>query len=369
MNCCDPNLLFLHVLSHSLLLVLLLFVSQLISEFVPNPPGTDPATVSVELLGTPGESFTGCLVTVECDDIGERGIIDRAADLSGTFDANGLLVVDTVPDVENPSIMLFLLSGTCPSTGVQADTVISPANTLDAIGIPDQPEDERLCIPATVDLGLDFPTFPYLGGFPQDEPELIFRDPNTLEWFAVFEIGTGPIYDITGTEVDPATFFGTDPTQTTFDAPNPTTVNPDVTSCLEEPQALSCPLPTKSGKGRGRNGNGNGAPMIMPPMGFPICIFNANNATSASGKGSNGQRRRNRARELRANGNGGRMGKGSVKEPFFETRCVGGTREEILEELEEDEFFVSCGCCSPVDEGDGWPVELCAEALLETCTA
>ena len=121
----------------------------LINEFQPNPTGADPSTVQVELLGTAGASFSGVLLSIESDNTGSLGVIDRLSEVSGTFDANGLLTV-SINDLENPSFTFVLLD---VFTGVlgddidldnngAADNIGTFGTVLDAIGIPDAVGDE-----------------------------------------------------------------------------------------------------------------------------------------------------------------------------------------------------------------------------------
>jgi hypothetical protein len=159
--------------------------AQLINEFQPNPPDADPPNVDLEIRGTPSTSFSGYLFSVESDNIGDLGLIDRKAIVSGTFDASGLLLV-TVPDVENPSFTLVLTADDATATvgndidsdndGV-ADNVAGLGTVLDAIGIPDEVGDEALLYGTDLG-GADF-------AFTGAEPQLIFRDGVDQTWFAV----------------------------------------------------------------------------------------------------------------------------------------------------------------------------------------
>ncbi|EKV03537.1 hypothetical protein Lepto7375DRAFT_5842 [Leptolyngbya sp. PCC 7375] len=196
---------------------------MLINEFQSNPPGTDPATQTFELRGTPGATFTGVLISIESDT--GSGIVDRVANISGTFDANGLLTED-VPDLENPSFTVVLLESFTGTTGTDIDTnndgtadnLSSFGTVLDAIGVPDAAGDEIFLYGAQLG-GVDFA---YTG----DEPEIIFRDGNTTALYAVNLIGTPEVFDTTGTDIGAAT-FKTDPTTgTTFGAVNPSTTLP-----------------------------------------------------------------------------------------------------------------------------------------------
>ncbi|CAB9504394.1 extracellular nuclease [Seminavis robusta] len=199
---------------------------QLINEYQPNPPGGDPSNVQVELKGTPGQSFTGCFISIECDLLTFAGNVDRIAEVSGTFDSNGLLV-DTIPDLENPSHIAVLLDASCASlvastslsTGSPASSFSLPA--LDAIGVPDSAGDVSNCIPSNHISGFSGGNhFAYTG----DEPRLVFRDGNTNDWYAINDPDRGVVYDINGASHDPSE-FDTDPTAgtDTFGQKNPST--------------------------------------------------------------------------------------------------------------------------------------------------
>jgi hypothetical protein len=191
--------------------------AQTISEFQPNPPGSDPSTTDVELKGAPGTPFSGTLLSIEDD--GANGRIDRLADVSGAFDADGLLVA-TIPDLENPSFTFVLATGTTASIGDDIDTdddgtadnTGGLGTVLDAIGIAD---DGSEALYAGQLGGTDF-------AFTGTEPELVFRDGQTGDLFAVNDLTDGgSVFDVNGDNV-PASEFNQDPTQPTFGAPNPT---------------------------------------------------------------------------------------------------------------------------------------------------
>ncbi|MEM7799976.1 MAG: ExeM/NucH family extracellular endonuclease [Chloroflexota bacterium] len=194
----------------------------LISEFEPNPFGDDPSDVSFELSGTPGEAFSGWILSVESD--GNNGLVDRAAQVSGTFDSSGLLVVE-VPDLENPSFTVILtdaFSGAAGSTDIdsdndgEADALDDLGNVLDAIGVPDAVGDEA-SLYATELGGTDF-------AFTGDEPQLIFRDASVGDLYAVNDPAGGAVFDVTGTDVTPAIFDSDPTTGPTFGSINPTVV-------------------------------------------------------------------------------------------------------------------------------------------------
>ncbi len=212
-----------------------LAAAPLISEFSSNPSGTDPANVDVELSGNPGDSFNLWIVSVEND--GANGLVDRAANVTGTFDANGLAVV-TIPDLENPTFTLILtdsFTGTIASTDIDtnndgtADDLSAFGTILDALGVPDSVADEATLYGA----GLGGQDFAYTGA----EPQLLFRDASTGDWYAVNVAGVsgGSVFDITGTDVGFA-LFDTDPTAVTdtFGAINPTTGSSSAAPLISE---------------------------------------------------------------------------------------------------------------------------------------
>lgn len=192
----------------------------LINEIQPNPVGADPSTVQLELLGTAGDSFSGYLLSVESD--GANGTIDRASAISGVFDANGLLTV-SIADLENPSFTLILVDSFTGSVGfdidVDDDGIIDDTSSFgtvfDAIGVPDSTADAALSYGAQLG-GLDFS---YTG----DEPQLIFRDSVTLDWFAINDPAGTQAFDLMATGIDFSS-FNMDPSVATFGAINPTVV-------------------------------------------------------------------------------------------------------------------------------------------------
>jgi hypothetical protein len=193
----------------------------LINEFQPNPSGGDPANVSIELLGPSGTSFSGNILSIESDFPGAT--IDRATSISGVFDSNGLLTV-TIPDLENPSFTAVLVDGFTGSIGDALDTNsdgaldLNPWNSvLDAIGVPDSVSDQSWIYGAQ----LGGQNFAYTG----DEPQLIFRDGQTLLWYAINDPAGTDAYDINANPVA-RSLFDIDPESTTFGAVNPSLVDP-----------------------------------------------------------------------------------------------------------------------------------------------
>jgi len=196
--------------------------AQLINEYAPNPTGGDPDTQFIELLGTPGEAFSGVLILVEGEATSPSGFVDAAIPVSGTFDASGLLVTE-IDDLENPSNTLFLLDSFTGEVGVTdldtdddgvAETLDTVGTVLDAIGI--------------VDVDGDFSYAGQFGGvdvaFTGDEPQLVFRDsfdPSTV--LAVNDPAGDFIFDQDGNSFEIAG-LGFDPTVATFGLVNPSVV-------------------------------------------------------------------------------------------------------------------------------------------------
>jgi hypothetical protein len=219
-----PNARLFQAFLAALLLVGIPTRADLINEIRPNPPGTDPATQLLELLGPPGAAFSGWLLSIESDSGASPGTVDRAEPVAGTFDANGLLTA-IIDDLENPSFTLALVRTFTGAIGSDIDTdndgVADDLSTfgtlLDAIGVPDSVGDESTLYGAQLG-GTDFA---YIGG----EPQLIFRDGTTLAWYAVDDTGapTAGVFDLSG-RPRPASAFDADPTGSTFGAVNPTTM-------------------------------------------------------------------------------------------------------------------------------------------------
>ncbi|WP_282041688.1 T9SS type A sorting domain-containing protein [Winogradskyella flava] len=204
---------------------------QIINEFQPNAAGADPDPMSIELKGTASSSFSGFLVSIESD--GANGLVDRSTAVSGTFDANGLLVV-TIPDLENPSFT-FVLCSTDPVIGTDLDTNddgtldnASPLGTVyDAIGIPDNDADAIITAGYATQLG--GVSFAYTG----DEPGLVFRDGTSDDWFALNEpYDDSAVFDINATDVFAVNFSPAPALAGTFGSINPVytmPTNPTIT--------------------------------------------------------------------------------------------------------------------------------------------
>lgn len=203
--------------------------ANLINELQSNPPGSDPSQQTIEFLGTPNAAFSGVLLSIESDNTGSRGEVQQIENLSGSYDANGLLTFD-IDDLENPSFTLVLLDSFTGSSGFDIDTdddgtvddTTGFGTVLDALGVPDSGSDAVY--------GME------LGG--QDfaigaEPELLFRDGATQSWYAVDEIDADPLdlFDVDGNSVDPAA-FSSDPSVSTFGTTNPAIPEPTSVALL-----------------------------------------------------------------------------------------------------------------------------------------
>ncbi len=191
--------------------------ADLLNEFEPNPAGTDPTTTTVELKGVAGNSFSGWLVSIESDAGSSAGTIDRAEQVSGTYDSNGLLVV-SIQDLENPSFTLVLTDRFTGNVnddydagddGVLDDLSIF-GTIFDALGIPDTTGEPLY------GASLGGADFAYTG----DEPGLVFRDGTTNAWYAINDPPNNEVYDISASLVDP-TMFDADPFTSTFGSVNP----------------------------------------------------------------------------------------------------------------------------------------------------
>lgn len=208
--------------------------AQLISEFEPNPfgSGADPADSTVELFGNAGESFDLNLISIEND--GFNGFVDRAQNVSGVFDSNGLAVVQ-LPDLENPSFTL-LLTEFFVATGTDLDTAndgtldVSGIGTIfDAVGVSDSAGDNASLYSTA--LGGDSILFNGV-----DEPLGVFRDSSDGDFYQFVTIDAGLGTERIGVfaanggpELDISDFSG-DPTTTSFGTINPTTAVPEPTA-------------------------------------------------------------------------------------------------------------------------------------------
>ena len=179
----------------------LLSATTCINEFEPNPTGGDPGDVSFEISGTPNQAFNLAIVSVEND--GPDGRVDRASNVSGTFDGNGLAVV-TIPDLENPSFTVILaegFTGTPGTTDIDTnddgtpDDLTAFTGIVDALGVSDSAGDDVTLYGD--DLGGVNLAFNGI-----TEPFLAFRDGSSGEFYSLVDDGgTTRVFDVAGTEV------------------------------------------------------------------------------------------------------------------------------------------------------------------------
>lgn len=225
------NFCFLALVVAVLLAVASPVFADLISEFQPNAAGTDPDPATVELSdGTAGAAFNLWLISIEND--GFDGVIDRAANVTGTYDANGLAVV-SVPDLENPSFTYVLTDSFTGSVGDDIDAnddgtmldLTSFGTILDAVGIADSTSDAMTLYGGLIG-GVDL-------GYTGDEPGLVFRDASTGSFFAINEPNNGTIFDQNGMAVT-GTFDTTPTLAGTFGS-----INPTLTAAIPEPSSLT----------------------------------------------------------------------------------------------------------------------------------
>lgn len=205
---------------HTLLPALAAFLpaqgATLLSEFQPNPTGSDPSTTTVELTGDANTSFNLWLLTIDTD-FSPSNTVDRASNISGTFNTEGVATVD-VPDFENPSFTIALVDTFTGSTGDILDSnddlaTLGITTVLDAVNIPDASADESNSVIGALGTGTDFV---YTG----DEPQLVFRHGITGTWHAINDPAGTDAYAEDGTVV-PFSEFTTDPSVPTFGAANP----------------------------------------------------------------------------------------------------------------------------------------------------
>ncbi|WP_353780237.1 HYR domain-containing protein [Winogradskyella sp. 3972H.M.0a.05] len=201
-------------------------VPVLISEYQPitidaNVPQT------VEFKGPADESFSGVFVIIDGDNSRNgRGVVTDVIDISGDFNADGILTV-SVPNLTNPAhtaVLVNSFSGTVDVTDIDTDNDgvaedLSTFGTIiyDAIGVGDG----GACCPISVTYGTDFGgvNLPSIGSI----PGAIFREGSIGDFFQI-STSSSNIYDNTGATVD-ASLFDTTPTLSgTFGAINPSTI-------------------------------------------------------------------------------------------------------------------------------------------------
>lgn len=212
------------VITFLIVLVSMLFVGQtkadMISEVLGNPPGADPSTQEVELLGTPNAAFDLWIISIESDlQAPGQGAVDRGENVTGTYDANGRAVV-SIADLENPSFTLVLcddFTGIVGSGGTDIDTdddgVIDDVSTIvgamDAIGVLEDVGDPEY--------GAQLGGTDMTPNGNSSDPLIVFRDESSGTWYSV-----DPdlmVYDASGAVVTGT--FNLDPTISTFGSANP----------------------------------------------------------------------------------------------------------------------------------------------------
>jgi hypothetical protein len=190
--------------------------ATLLSEFQPNPTGSDPATTTVEITGDANTSFDLWLLTMDTD-FGPGNTIDRVNNITGSFDGNGIATVD-IPDLENPSFTVALVDSFTGSTGDILDSNddlpgLGITTVLDAVNIPDNTGDQAFSVVGALGTGTDFV---YTG----DEPQLVFRHGLTGEWFAINDPVGSSAFSASGAIWDLGEFT-TDASVPTFGSANP----------------------------------------------------------------------------------------------------------------------------------------------------
>lgn len=161
--------------------------TALINELQPNQPGSDPTTQQLEIRGTANTSFSGVFYSLDTD-FAPGQTIDRLEVISGTFDSNGLLVVN-IADLENPSATYILGTGGSAALGdaFMGDYSIF-GTVLDAVNSPDRVDDEANSLAGGAG-GTDL-------GFIGSEPLLIQRDSISGEWLQINF--AGDVFDAAG---------------------------------------------------------------------------------------------------------------------------------------------------------------------------
>ncbi|WP_372896454.1 hypothetical protein [Stieleria sp.] len=215
------NLRNLHIVIALFLLVLPKTVdAALISEFEPNPAGFDSELQFVEFSGVMGSSFSGVLLGIG-GETGRIGRIDYAANVSGVFDANGLLTAQ-VGDLFAPTLTVVLaesFSGIVGQSDIDldddgvADNLSIVGGIHDAIGIPDNLAGESFLYGSQLG-GQNF-------GFTGDEPELVFRDASVGQWYAINDVNGSDVFGIDGQKIANQGAFNRNPFQPSFGQTNP----------------------------------------------------------------------------------------------------------------------------------------------------
>jgi len=169
-----------------------------LNELQPNQPGADPSTQNVELMGAAGSMFSGFIYEIDTD-FSPGSSVDRIEAVSGTFDSNGLLVVN-ISDFENPSATYILASGGSAMIGdgfLPGDFMTQFGTIYDALNSPDAVGDMANSVAGIVG-GVDL-------GFIGSEPILVQRDSITGNWLQVNF--AGDVFDAAGSLLGNVTDF------------------------------------------------------------------------------------------------------------------------------------------------------------------
>ncbi|MEO1235532.1 MAG: hypothetical protein AAFX76_01960, partial [Planctomycetota bacterium] len=208
-----------------------------INEFLGNPPGGEPETNLIELLGTPNTTFEGFLVSIDFDG-GTPTELNDLDPVNVTFDENGIAVAE-IDDLENPSFFLILTSDADETLAAESDTGPSPdpdgnilatnfdfdailsapdptaalvaaggfGTILDGVAVSDGAADDDAFDAAVFDNVTNLTFTDIIGDLPSDEPVNIFRDSVTGEFFQGTFGPDGPDLDGDGEAGDEGFFF------------------------------------------------------------------------------------------------------------------------------------------------------------------
>ena len=200
-----------------------------INEVQPNTSGTDPVTQMFEFKGTANASISGYLLSIESDVTSGTGLVDRFYEVSGTFDANGIFVMEG-DDLENPSFTLVFVDNFTGDNNTDFDSdndgvmdldleTVGITSVFDAIGVTDG-EGEPL-----YGAQLGGSDFSFIAAGNSNEAFNIFRDGSSNAWYAHMDVAleADTLFDIDGNIVNTGT-FNADPFTPTFGAVNPQAV-------------------------------------------------------------------------------------------------------------------------------------------------
>lgn len=193
----------------------------IINEFSPNQPGVDSAQQIIEFKRlAPYVSQPISLVAIETDSNSNLGVVDQVVNFDELTWQNELAEL-TLSDLENPSFMLLLLLGNPFAVGDDLDADNNGwfdafdwvASVLDGVHVSDSRTDSQSNHYAEQTSTTSF-------GFTGAEPELLFRDQLSLDWYAVNRLNDTGFYTADG---QLATFdlINHNPTYASFGSQNP----------------------------------------------------------------------------------------------------------------------------------------------------